>query len=169
MALAARLQRLAPLVALIVIVSAAEVAPVFPATSVARAVYWWLLPLGNGPEINKLQPPLELAVTLLTCAPPSKTVTSALLSDAPLIVNDPTLVMPSVFEMPLSGLMPEMVAVGATVSMVTDSADENDTFVPTVALATKLCTPLGNVMVITVHLPELSATAFAITSTESST
>ena len=109
---------------------------VFPARSVAVAVYGCVLPSASGPTIFNVQAPAALVTAVPAGTPPSNTATIEFASAVPLMANEVALVMPSVDELPVSGLMPDMNGrTGAAVSTRMTSGAEFALRFPAASLA----------------------------------
>src|SRR5215469_7959573 len=146
----------------IVTAKALEADPVLPAASVAVAVSEWL-PAAR--LLASVQAPDPSAVAVPSVVLPSLTRTVALASALPAMVSAVALVMPSVAELPVSGLMPLIVgAAGAVVSTVTAKALEAAPVLParSVAVAVSEWLPAVNVPA-KLHAPEPSAVALPST------
>src|SRR4051812_12620662 len=131
-------------------------APELPAMSVAVAVRLWA-PLPK--TLANVQAPAPLAVTVPSVLLPSLTVIAAFASALPDRVSVPLLVMPSLPELPLSGVMPAITgAAGAVVSTVTAKAADALPLLPatSVAVAVRLCAPAASVLA-SVQAPAPSA------------
>ena len=147
--------------------SPADATETLSASSVALAVIVWV-PLPST-LVATLQLPLPSAVVVARTVTPSVSysVTMLFASAVPLSVGVVAVVIRSVAEIPVSGVMIASIAgaAGAVVSIVTGSAvDASDTFPATsVALAVMLWLPSPSVLVATVQAPLPSAVAVART------
>src|SRR5690348_11278469 len=131
-----------------VTLSAAEAAPVLPATSVAVSA--GVRPAGASSAVLYVQAPELLAVVLPISVPPSNALSVLLASAVPVRVRVLSLVMLSPTT-PLSVENEAMLgATGATVSTVTPSAAEAAPVLPatSVAVAVRLWAPLASAAVV---------------------